>query len=95
MFAVGGVLLIVFGLYEKWGTNHPILPYRILNKVFILGVIIGASFEAMSDGVELTIIDSHRCVLFLEWKAEIDVFLELDLCHYGLVSSARPHHPTH
>lgn len=45
MFAVGGVLLIAFGLYEKWGTNHPILPYRILNKVFILGVIIGASIS--------------------------------------------------
>jgi len=41
MFVVGGVLLIAFGLWEWFGTSHPIVPRRILNRTFVCCVIIG------------------------------------------------------
>jgi hypothetical protein len=60
MFVVGGVLLVVFGVYEKSFAKYPIMPMRLLNRTFICCVTIGQRYcytTFASKRLTLTLID--------------------------------------
>jgi hypothetical protein len=35
MFIVGGLLLVAFGLWEAYGTSHPMMPSRVINRSLV------------------------------------------------------------
>ncbi|KAJ7259908.1 hypothetical protein C8J57DRAFT_1072986, partial [Mycena rebaudengoi] len=40
MFVVGGILLIAFGLWEAYGTSHPMIPRRVINRTLVCSTLI-------------------------------------------------------
>ncbi|KAJ7575104.1 major facilitator superfamily domain-containing protein [Mycena floridula] len=40
MFVVGGILMFAFVLWEMYGTSHPMMPRRVINRSFVCSVII-------------------------------------------------------
>ncbi|KZV89449.1 MFS general substrate transporter [Exidia glandulosa HHB12029] len=88
MFAVGGVTLVAFGLWEWFGTAHPILPRRILNKTFCCGVVIDVLYM-LSGTMRSTYWGSWSYVV-TNWSTYTwTIFsntLTVGLCVFGLVA---------
>ena len=50
MFVVGGILLIVFPVYEWRFAKYPVMPRRLLNRNFVLSLAVLAGEYGMWEG---------------------------------------------
>ena len=62
MLVVGGVLLLVFIIYEMKWAEHPLMPLRVLNRTFLCCVIIDV-FYFISGNLRSTFFSSWVYVI--------------------------------
>ncbi|KAH7100188.1 MFS general substrate transporter [Auriculariales sp. MPI-PUGE-AT-0066] len=88
MFVVGGILLIAFSLWEWFGTAHPILPRRILNRTFVGAVIVDILY-LLSGAMRSTYWTSWSYVItdwsLYNWTLFSNT-LTVGLCVFGMIA---------
>ncbi|KAJ7183589.1 major facilitator superfamily domain-containing protein [Mycena filopes] len=62
MFVVGGVLLIIFGIWELKGAAHPIMPRRVMNRTLLCCLAIDTMYF-LSSNVTITYFSSYVYVV--------------------------------
>ncbi|WWC91110.1 uncharacterized protein L201_006051 [Kwoniella dendrophila CBS 6074] len=88
MFVVGGILMIVFTVWELRFAKHPIMPRRILNKSLICSCVIDFSYY-LSGYIHSTYYLSWVYVV-VDWSARDYAFFSnittVGLCLFGVVA---------
>ncbi|GAA6024044.1 hypothetical protein JCM10207_004501 [Rhodosporidiobolus poonsookiae] len=88
MMVVGGVVLISFLFWEKYGTAHPVCPRRVFNRTFICCIVIDCTYE-MGGYIRSTYFSSFSWVI-TDWNLRNYTFflntLTVGLCVFGLVA---------
>ncbi|OCF35666.1 hypothetical protein I316_02721 [Kwoniella heveanensis BCC8398] len=88
MFIVGGILMIVFTIWELKFAKHPIMPKRILNRSLICSCVIDFSYY-LSGYVHSTYYQSWVYVV-VDWTPRNYAFwgniVSVGLCLFGVVA---------
>lgn len=61
LLTVGGFLVICFGLWERFGARHPLIPFSLLKNRTVIAAFVIAVVHPAAGGV----IGSYLCVLSL------------------------------
>lgn len=88
MITVGGVLLIIFGIFEYYYAPYPAMPLRILNRTLVCSIIIDF-FYYLAGYIGLLYFSSYVYIV-QEWSYRDWTYfnntLTLALCVFGVIA---------
>jgi len=66
LLTVGGICIVAFGLWERFGARHPLIPFRLLtNRTVIICALIAVLYPAAGG-----VIGSYLCVQLSSFRDE-------------------------
>lgn len=90
MMIVGGILLIIFAIYEVKWCPMPCMPARVLNRTFITAVIIDVMYE-LAGYIGLEYLSSYTYIVkdwsIVHWNYWSNA-MSISLCLFGVIAGA-------